>query len=312
MNQSPRRFLFVVEGNGLEPVTLLSDAARAVLEGTLEAPLEGARWWHQRYRHDQVLRVRDTLSSAPALTNLGDLENEATVVLGLSSKIAGGGHSALHGALSSARSTGGAPGGITIDAWLAKQQSVRGLSPYDAIRLGVGVRADRPLDFGTCAYQLGRAAPLMLKPTQAYQALFGPVADENGAAAFARSGRQLEVVIADVQSHIRRLNSHPRQRAKLENYLAALESRLLLRERVLSLGDQLSAHAPTPPTESGNALERFQQQLSLAEASLTGGLSNVCVVGIGTGDDFNLSYPGIISSVARHDLHQLRHESKLS
>ena len=303
MRHPPRRFLFVIEGNGLEPVTLLSDPARAALEATLSQPLEGARWWYQRYRHQQTLSVSDALISAPALTHLGDLEGEATVVLGLSSRIAGGGHSALHGVLASARSTGGAPGGITIDAWLAQQDSIRGDSPYDAVRLGVGVRPDRPLDFGTCAYQAGRAAPLMLKPTQAYQALFGSVADEQGAAAFARSGRQLDVVIEDVQSHIRNLSTYPRERTKLEAYLTALESRVLFRERVLALGEQLSARAPTAPVESDDAHERFRQQLNLAEASLISGLTNVCVVGCGTGNDFNLSYPSTITRIARHDLH---------
>lgn len=306
---TPKRFLIVLEGNGFEPVTLLSQDARAALNATLEQPLSTERWWHRRYRHNSPIISAGSLNTAPALTGLGDLESEATALFGLSSKIAGGGHSSLHGALSSARSTGGAPGGETIDAWLARQESVRGASPYDAIRLGVGVDPERPLDFGTCAYERGRAAPLMLKPRQAYQALFGPVSDERGARAFMQSGRQLEVVIEDVQEKLLSLNAYPNERLKLESYLVALESRLLLRERVAALGERLNAFVPVAPVSTDDPLERLQQQLELATATLLSGLTHVCVVGCGTGDDFNLRYPSIISNIGRHDLH---HGSELN
>lgn len=35
----PRRFVFVVEGNCFEPVTMLSDGARAAIDATASAPL---------------------------------------------------------------------------------------------------------------------------------------------------------------------------------------------------------------------------------------------------------------------------------
>ena len=50
-------------------------------------------------------------------------------------------------------------------------------------------------------------------------------------------------------------------------------------------------------------VEQAAQQLDLATSALIGGLSNVCVLGCGTGGDYNLSYPEVISGVKRHDLH---------
>ena len=70
-----RRFVFVVEGNCFEPVTLLGDDARRAIDATLAAPIDTARWWPNRYRHGAPLEITAGLSSAPAL---GD--NDVAVV----------------------------------------------------------------------------------------------------------------------------------------------------------------------------------------------------------------------------------------
>lgn len=301
--RAPRRFLFVVEGNGFEPVTLLGDPARAAIDATTDQPLGDARWWYRSYRHAAPLEVAGGLGTAPALGGLAELADRAAVLFGLSSKITGGGHSARHGALASARSTGGAPGGITIDAWLGARATVRQQTPFDVVRLGVSDDASRPLDFGTCAYGRGRAAPMLLQPDKAFRALFGSVGDAQAGRAFEKRGGQLDFAAADVRASLQVFSGNSAERAKLETYLASIEALQARRARLIALGPQLRAARPAVDGAADAPLDRFTQQLDLAAAALLGGLTNVCVVGCGSGGDFGMRYPGIIQGVGRHDLH---------
>lgn len=298
---APRRFLFVVEGNCFEPVTMLGAPARAAIDATLAAPLGSDRWWYRRYVHDAPMVVDGGLLTAPALGGLGALADRAVVVYGLSSKITGGGHSALHGALASARTTAGRAGGPTIDAWLAARPAVRQGTPFDAVRLGVDNDPARPLDFGTCAYAAGRSAPMLLQPDRAWQSLFGSVADAGDV--FARQGSQLDFAVSDVRASIAAFGGGSAERAKLEAYLDALLDLQVRRGRLVEIGAQLRAARPDEAPAAGTALGRFRQQLGLAAAALIGGLTNVCVVGCGSGGNFGLMYPEVINGVGRHDLH---------
>lgn len=298
---APRRFVFIVEGNCFEPVTMLSDPARAAIDGTLAQPLD-TRWWYRRYAHDAPMDIAG-LDTAPALVGLGDLAPRAAVLLGLSSKIVGGGHSGMHGVLSSTRTTGSTAGGITIDAWLGARGEVRGETPFDVVRLGANNDPARPLDFGTCAYGPGQSAPMMLQPDRAFLALFGSVGDADAGAAFQRRGAQLDFAAGDVRATLATFGGGSAERAKLETYLASLEALQARRTRLIELRDRLAAVSPDAPPTGVDPLERFGQQLDLAGAALIGGLTNVCVVGCGSGGAFDMAYPGVIQGVSRHDLH---------
>lgn len=297
------RFLFVVEGNCFEPITVLGDPARAALDGALARPLDAARWWHTLYAHDAPIEADGGVETAPALAGLGELADRAAVLFGLSSKITGGGHSTLHGALASARTIAGRAGGQTIDAWLAAQPAVRQQTPFDAIRLGVAEDAAKPLDFRTCAYAAGQAAPMLLQPEKAYQALFGSVAGGAAAAGFARRGAQLDFAAGDVRATLAAFGGNSAERAKLETYLESLETLQARRRRLVEIGPQLQGARPDEIVDANTVLGRFEQQLELAAAALIGGLTNVVVVGSGTGGDFGVSYPEVIRGIARHDLH---------
>ncbi len=310
-SDTPRRFVFVIEGNGFEPVTMLSTAARAAIDAHASAPIGDARWWYDRVGHASTLIAEGGLETAPALGALADggpsLLSHAAVVFGLSSKIVGGGHSAGHGALSSARTVAGVAGGATIDARLASLDSVRKAAPFDAVRLGVGSSLARSLDFGTCAYGKGQSAPLLLHPTTAYELLFGSVASAESALAFERRGDLLDFGAADAQAALARLPAAGAERAKVEAYLASFGELSKRHARMLELAPTLAAARPPGPSEdpryaSSQALERFAAQVRLATASLVAGLTNVCVVGCGTGGDFNVDYEGIVD-VDRHTLH---------
>ncbi len=297
------RFLFVVEGNCFEPITMLGDPARAALDGSMANPLDGARWWYTRYAHDASLTIAGGLETAPALAGLGELAQRAAVLYGLSSKITGGGHSAQHGVLASARTTAGRAGGQTIDAWLAAQPAVRQQAPFDALRLGANDDPAKPLDFRTCAYAAGQSAPMLLQPEKAYQALFGSVAGGAAAAGFERRGAQLDFAAGDVRATLAAFGGNSAERAKLEAYLASLEALQARRRRLVEIGPQLEGARPDEIVDANTALGRFAQQLELAAAALIGGLTHVAVVGCGTGGDFGMRYPEVINGVGRHDLH---------
>lgn len=300
------RFVFVVEGNGFEPVTVLSNSARSALDGTMSEPIGSKRWWFRDYAHDSPM-VLDTpdLDTARSLGALGreGLIDQTTVLLGLSSKVVGGGHSAFHGALSSTRTVGGAPGGQTIDAYLAEIPAIRGDLPFDAIRLGVGT--GQALDFGTCAFAAGRAAPMTLYPTTAYQVLFGAVATEEARRAFEARGNLLDFAHADVMAAAAEFRGSTLERQKLESYLESIETLQERHGRLLAIGPSLRDNAPEAPDVNplytGEPLDTLAAQLELATAALIGGLTNVVVVGSGTGGSFGLTYSSV-SSVGRHDM----------
>lgn len=193
-SESNPKFVFVVEGNCVEPRAFLADSARAALAPTVDTT--DRRWWYRDYSHDAPILVDSAdMASAASCAPLAEMASEATAVFGLSCKISGGGHTASHGPLSSARTIGSSPGGITIDAYLAANAPCLAERPFPAVRLGVG--AD-PLNPDTCALDAGRAVPLLQRPATAYQVLFGAAATGAAGEAFQRRGSMLDFVADDI------------------------------------------------------------------------------------------------------------------
>ena len=295
-----RRVVFVVEGNGFEPVTMLSSQARAALDATLNEPVGDRRWWYRDYQHDSPLIVEsDDLASARSLGALEThgLVNRASVLLGMSSRASGGGHSNEHGCLSCSRSIGGSPGGPTIDATISGISQGR---PFEAVRLGVGTGDS--LDFNTVAYDRGRPAPMILKPATAYGVLFGSV---DGNADFTNRGDLLEFAAADVAAVRGQLRGGI-EREKLDAYLASIEDLRARQANLEMLSGTLMDVAPEGPStnplyQSPDALDVFAAQAQLATAALLGELTNVVVLGSGTGGTFSLTYHSI-SELSRHDI----------
>ncbi|MEM6956182.1 MAG: DUF1552 domain-containing protein [Myxococcota bacterium] len=295
-----RRFVFFVEGNGLEPVTLLAPSARAALDATMASPIGSRRYWFEQYRHDRALAVvSPDLEEAKSLLSLRSLKDRATVVLGLSSKVSGGGHSNFHGGLSCTRSVDSAPGGPTIDAVVAP--AVREDTPFDVVRLGVANTA-RTLDFGVTAAGEGDPTPVILSPQVAQSILFSRALDPR---AFAQRTDTLDTVRRGVELSLADFPSGD-ERTKLERYAESVEV-LIERQRALDAFEFSTVPERLSPT--GDPLERFAHQAELATAALIGGLTNVAVLPIGTGGEglFNLAYGGAFEGLKRHGLH---HESE--
>lgn len=303
----PRRFVLVVEGNALEPTTLVSPQTRAAIAAQASGDVSG-RWFYNRYRHTAPIIVDGDLNAARILDPLGeDLTPHAAAILGLSSKIAGGGHTTYAGALSCARATPASPGGETFDVWLSRQAAVVGDAPFDVVRLGLS-SGTGSLGHDTCAYGPGRPAPIILDPTLAFNTLFGAVAGAAGQRAFRDKTELLDFAAADVQRALSTFSGNATERAKLEQYLTSLETIIQRQERLAEMEDILTAVMPPDPSAGGlytsaRTLDRLQAHFDLATAALIGELTHIVVIASGTGSGFDLRYPSIIADIGRHDLH---------
>jgi hypothetical protein len=315
------RFLFVIEGNCYEPVTVLDPNTLAAINATTKSPITGQRWWYDSYQHTSPIIVPSTqFDQTPALPSIASLglEKQTAVVFGLSSRITGGGHSAFHGVLSSSRTVGDSPGGQTIDAHLAALPAVRGSTPYDVVRVGMAPTANTErLSYATCAFGPGKPAPAIVDPLAAYNTLFGLVGTPAQQAQFAQRQTLLDYAQKDVQAALGAFGGNSDERAKLESYIASIEELSARQQKLQKLASQTGAYAlgtvkpPSPdtaPTYLTDCMERFVAQLKLAAAAFKGGLANVAVVTSGTGGDFSsLTYPGApagdYQDTMRHPLH---------
>lgn len=303
----PCRYVFVVEGNGTEPVNFMTPAARLAIDAEATGDTTGRRHFPTFYGHSSVLTVTDDLALAPALDALGtDLAPLASVVFGLSSKITGGGHTTNFGALSATRSTASRPGGPTIESLLASLPGVRATAPFDAVRLGVHSLTSA-LNTSTCAYGAARPAPLLMDPAQAFTNLFGAVGDPASQAAFGRRGTLLDYAHADATATLAQFSGNSVERAKLEAYLTSLEAVSQRQQQLEVLAPTLSGIVPPHPGSSAlytsaDPFDRLQAHFDLAAAALQGGLTNVAVLACGTGGGFDLPYP-TLGGINRHDLH---------
>ena len=281
---------------------MLCDEARSAIDET-SSSVGNRRWWPNLYRHDTPL-VLDTPNMgvgsllgadfplAPLATH--GLIDRSNVLLGLSSRIVGGGHSGQHGALSSSRTIGGRPGGPTIDAWLGALPEVRRDTPFAAIRLGVGGSS---IDFGTCAYSAARPAPVIRDIGEAHSFLYGAFSGGASGAIFDREERILRFAARDVSRARSIFEGGPSESAKLASYGESLDSLLETYDRLRSM----DVTAPVLPESFAGPLDKFETMLSLAADALIDDLSSVAVVTSGTGGAFSLTYSSI-SDVGRHDM----------
>lgn len=315
----PKRFVIFVEGNGIEPRNFLSSATQSAVESAGAGSLDGVRYLYRQYQHDQpVVTTGAGLSDARSLGSLGALENKSAVLLGLSSKITGGGHSTEAGALSSTRSPAGSPSGPTIDHVLSEVAGLRNGTPFKAVRLGV-VGDNTRLNYSTCAFGAKQPAPITCDPTTAFNSLFGSVAAGAGMQAFNERQQLLDFAVTDVNRTLGDFAGNSIERLKLERYLESLENMVSRQQTIEQMNTQLNAVKPGEPADvplytSAAPLERLQAQVDMGTAALLGGLTNVLVIALGTGSRyFSLNYPSLISLYPGGDMlggHDVRHAAE--
>lgn len=317
----PRRFVFFVEGNGVFPHTFFDPVTQASLDAKAGTPVK----WNRDYKHDEtIVNTNAPLSGARALASLGqdmhDLESRAAVVLGLSSKVAGGGHTTTFGALSARRVVRGAPG-ETIDHYLSSRLNAG--KPFDAVRLGIASHSGE-FNRSVCAAGKGKALPVLLDPRQAFDHHFSALFPSSGTE-FVRKGQLLDFAREDANLTLQSFSGNSRERAKVESYLEALERantqhRLLGESSAMggSLYNAATSYGLLQPGESAtpynatSPLERLEAQAEIATVALIGELTNVVVMTCGAGNDWPMSYPSLASFYPDgevYDSHDMRHDA---
>ena len=324
-----RRFVFVIAGNGIETKTLVSPAVRQAINDAGGNLTEDRRnLYSSTYKHTSALEIAaPDLGAAYALAPLkeggADLTGKSTLMLGLSSLVAGGGHTTGYGALSSSKSGGQVPVAPTIDAWLAAQEGVRQQTPFDVLRVGIVQSQGARLNYGLTAIDARKPAPLIVNPTLAYNSVFGSVADAAGMRQFRSRSELLDLARGDVQRALAALPGSSPERAKLESYLASVEDLRARQERLLGAEDHLRALDPGGPSahpayDDPCPLVRLETQFDLTTSALMGGLTNVAVIGSGpNGASQSMVYESL-DDIYRQDSnyrgavdrHTVCHESK--
>ena len=301
---TPMRLVIVLECNGIYPVALLSQAARAALGADA---IGSDRNFDQVYPKTALTLTDDALSSALCLDPLAassgkiSLEDRAAVVLGLSSLIAGGGHSSGTGALSCAVDGAAA----TIDAVLAPRL-VRG-APFEAVRLGTS-SSMTSIVYQTCSFGPRRPAPILVNPTLAYESIFGTIASA-GSLGKERSAL-FDFARADVKATLATFKGNSSERLKLERYLGSLEALRARESQLAAMAPIVKPLLPVAPADnpllqnSGStpdSLKWLEAQFQIATSALLGGLTNTVVLASGS-SGFDVHYDSIIPTIGRHDL----------
>ena len=294
------RVVLVVEGNGIYPRAFASEAAKAAINQSAGQTITDQMNFHNLYGHDAPLVVKGDPLATPNGSLAGLAQNgkslvaRSAVVLGLSGTVAGGGHSSFQGGLSCSRGDERKTPAATIDAALAAQLGTK--TPFDAVRLGV--TSSKHLSYSLCAYGPGRPAPITVDPTDAYNALFGPVLGANPTE-IAERKQLLDFARADVQASLAGFAPSASERLKLERYLEALNASQARQDRLVQMHAAVAPLVPPGPAAdarytSSDPLARLAVHFELATASLIGGLTNVVVLASGPGGGLDLVYESVM------------------
>ena len=289
--EQPKRFVFVVESNGFTPQQGAPvDYKR---KSRQQRPLGGSEQFVDFSLKDHQL--------PPALKPLAPWQDKLTLLQGLSGRICGGGHSNNFKALSA--TGGGANGesaavlGETIDGALAKR--LPGVFPF--IGLGVSKRLENAVLYNVSAWAADKALPHMVKPDQAYAALFGSVAGGMAKGEFYAKNHLLDFLKDDVRRAESRLAGPERE--QLGAYLHALDTLRDRQSRLNEIEPTLRKHAPAPDDKYVSEVEtdRLDAQFDLGAAALICGLTNVLTISSGAGiRDFDICFTGLGLTKGKH------------
>jgi len=287
--EQPKRFVFVVESNGFTPQ-----------QG---APVDYERKSRpQRPLSGSAEMVDFSLSGKklpPALESLTPWQDKVTLLQGLSGRICGGGHSNNFSALGCFAAKGESQKilGPTIDGALARQ--VPGIFPH--IGLGISKRLENSVIYNISAWEAGKGLPTMVKPDQAYAALFGSVANGAAKEEFAAKNNMLDFLKDDVKRVQTKLAGPERE--QLGAYLETFET---LRNRQSGLNEiehTLRERGPVPNDKYTSEVEtdRLDAMFDIGAAALICGLTNVLTISSAAGiRDFDICFTGLGLTKGKH------------
>lgn len=273
--QLPKRFVFVVRGNGLRPYGI-------VPQGLEELGSD-------RFKQDKLVdRSLADLKLNESMKSLEPFKDQLSIIQGLSSKICKGPHGGHFGVLGAYTSGDHAPPRKeTLDATLAKK--FPGIFPHLAFH--IGLKSDelfRYLDIS--AQGKNTRTPAYASAMLAYKEIFGTVMTGDDAKVETLAQRNLmDFLVDDVKRTKKSLNSTEKE--KLDHYLNGFEA---LRDRQVKLntmGESLAKMAPALDDKFTSEIEthRLEAHFDLAASSLITGLTNVVTI---RADQLEVRYQG--------------------
>ena len=267
--QLPKRFVFVVKSSGLQGDYLEPEGLARGGDQLVDATLEG------RALHD-------------SLEPLGPFVDRLTILQGLSGRMCTIGHSSFYGALGAYQANGNTPPtGPTLDGWL----STRFPSVFDHVGLKMGAGGAGTAYPAISARGRNQQLPFQCDPELAYMNLFGSIVDGGDIAKkYRRSGSVLDFMSEDIRRLQGRLPAPERE--KLGHYLEGFETLTRRRHQLVSMQEQLAAHAPELGDKYTSKLSthHLDAHFDMATAALITGITNVVTLHC---DDLQSSYEGI-------------------
>ena len=288
---APKRFVFVVESNGVRPEQLAPSGVQR--KPRAQQPLNGPA---------QLLDVPLADRELPfSLEPVRAWKDRVTIVQGLSGRINGGGHSNNFGALgcfpTPRESTSITE--ETIDGALAK--AVPGIFPH--VGLGISKRLENSVLYNISAWGPNKGLPTICKPELAYGTLFGSVAGGDARQEFLARNNLLDFLRADVK----RAESHlgGEEREQLGAYLETLETLRNRQSRLNAIEHTLREKGPVASDKYKSAVEtdRLDAMFDLGAAALVCGLTNVLTLSSAAGvRDFDITFKGLGLNIDKHSI----------
>lgn len=282
----PKRFVFVVEGNGLpqhqiQPVEIergKGDPASRTLAQDIS--LKGK-------------------TLPPALKPIQPYIDRVTILQGLSGRMCTGGHSNNFGALGCYRSKNQAVLGETVDYAIGRRLD----APHPLVVLGISDSPSDSVVFNCSASKAHCPIPTYCKPDFAYHALFGSVAGGDARRNFDTNKNLLDFLTADIKRAEQALNSS--DRSKLQSYFQSIENMRQRHERLVRLEAKLKKHQPPIGDKFKSEVEtdRLDAQFDLGAAALIAGLTNTLTIASGVGDPyFSVYFRGLGINTSKHSI----------
>lgn len=298
--QAPKRFIFVVESNGVRPEQLAPSGIQR--RPRQQQPLNGP---------EELVDVSLADRELPfSLQPIARWKDRVTIVNGLSGRICGGGHSNNFGALGCFPTPreSSAITDETIDGALAK--TLPGIFPH--IGLGISKRLENNVIYNISALGPNRGLPTMCKPDQAYAALFGSVAGGRARQDFLARNNLLDFLREDVRRVEGRLAGEERE--QLGAYLETFETLRHRQSRLNEIEHTLRARGPVVSDKYTSAVEtdRLDAQFDIGAAALICGLTNVLTLSSAAGiRDFDITFRGLGLNIDKHSIgHGGSHQGK--
>jgi len=287
VQRAPRRVVFVMQSNGMNP--------RHITPAEVRAPVDR----ENRPTNDAVYEHSLADATLPeAIDPLTPFKNRLTLVRGLSGRIALSDHSANHGALGCCPA-GRGPMLQTIDSALSEALP----GTFSHIALGMPPNPGTSMVYAYSASGPGRAVPIVCSPDLAFRSIFGSVAEGAGRAAFDRRTNLLGFMADDVRRSRDALAAP--ERPMFDQYLESFETLRDRQRELVARADVLRRQAPRLGERQTSSVSSviLEAQFEIAAATLIAGLTNVVTLTSGGGGQNFGKYPafGIL------DLHGIGH-----